>query len=108
MIRIAATANEQYLALIDYYLERERPEAAEKLTEAVEQAARQIEANPRIGRNFPAIYDTFIWPGVRWLKVHRYWFSYTSVNEPVIFNILWEAADIPGRAMPPEAASEDH
>jgi len=88
MTRIATAATEQYLALIDHYLELERPEAAEKLTEAFEQAVRRIDANPQAGGSFPAAYDTFVWPGVRWLKVHRYWFSYTSDEEPVIFNIL--------------------
>jgi plasmid stabilization system protein ParE len=102
MTRLSSTANRQYLDLIDHYLSRGFHDAAVKLTEAVEQAVIAIGQDPMAGRDYPAIYDKLIWPDVKWIKRHRYWFSYTTQGEPVIFNILWDAADIAGRAMSPD------
>lgn len=101
MTRLSRTANRQYLDLIDHYLTRGYDGAAEKLTEAVELATVIIEKAPMAGRDFPALYESLIWPGVKWVKVHRYWFSYTTSGEPVVFNILWDASDIVNRATVP-------
>ena len=88
MTRLATSANSQYLDLVDHDLERDYDQAAERLSAAIEQAAASIDAYPSDGKDFPAIYDKMVWPDVKWIKVHRYWFSYTTTGKPVIFNII--------------------
>lgn len=101
MVRISSTAQKQYLDLIDYYLARGYDQAAERLNDAVDQARLAIGLRPLAGRDYPAVYANLIWPNVKWVKVHRYWFAYTTDGDPIIFNILWDSAEIPGRAEPP-------
>ncbi len=101
MVRLSSSAQKQYLDLIDHFLARGYDQAAEKLNDAVDQARLTINANPSEGREYPAVYTELIWPNVKWVKAHRYWFAYTTDGDPVIFNILWDTADIPGRALPP-------
>ena len=100
-VRISSTAQKQYLDLIDYYLARGYDQAAERLNDAVDQARLAIGLRPLAGRDYPAVYANLIWPNVKWVKVHRYWFAYTTDGDPIIFNILWDSAEIPGRAEPP-------
>jgi plasmid stabilization system protein ParE len=57
MTRLSSIASRQYLDLIDHYLARGYDEAAEKLTEALEQAVIAIVADPMAGLDYPAIYD---------------------------------------------------
>jgi len=41
--------------------------------------------------------------GYRWIKVHRYWFGYTvSQGYPVLTNVIYDAADLPGRVKDPD------
>ncbi len=101
MVRLSSSAQKQYLDLIDHFLERGYDQAAEKLNDAVDQARLTIGQRPSLGRDFPSVYANLVWPNVKWVKVHRYWFAYTTDRDPVIFNILWDSADIPGRPLPP-------
>jgi hypothetical protein len=72
------------------------------MTEALEQAKVSIADDAMSGRDYLAIYDTLIWPNVERIKVHRYWFSFTTRGQPAIFNILWDAADIVSRTVHPD------
>jgi plasmid stabilization system protein ParE len=101
MVRLSSSAQKQYLDLIDHFLERDYDQAAEKLVDVGDQARLTIGERPSQGRNFPSVYANLVWPNVKWVKVHRYWFAYTTDGDPVIFSILWDSADIPGRANPP-------
>jgi len=102
MNHISVSANHQYLDLIRHYLQEGRDRSVELLDQALGQAREIIERNPAGGRDYPSVYRAMVWQGVKWVKVHRYWFSYTTEAEPTIFNIIYEASDIPGRAISPD------
>jgi plasmid stabilization system protein ParE len=101
MVRLSSSARKQYLDLIEHYLARGYDQAAERLNDAIDEALLTIGQRPSAGRDYPAVYANLVWPNVKWIKVHRYWFAYTTDGDPVIFNIVWDSADIPGRANPP-------
>jgi hypothetical protein len=100
MIPLSLTAREQYFELIQHYLEKEREEAVNRLIGALEDARRLIDAGYHNAVDHPSVYSRLARDGVKWVKCHRYWFGFT-VDEPVIFNILWDAADIVRRVAPP-------
>jgi plasmid stabilization system protein ParE len=99
-VRITGTARAQYLGTIRRYLQATRrrptrPAAAHRLVEAYEAAIAQIAAGPTSSRTHPRPYPALASYGFRWIKVHRYWFGYVPGADPVVTNILDEAADIP-------------
>lgn len=98
MVRLTLTAGRQFDALLDHYIALDRPEAVNRLVAAFRDALARIEADLTSGKPFPATcHDAARW-GYRWMKVHRYWFAYSSHRgQPVITNVLFETADIPGR-----------
>ena len=100
MIPLSLTAREQYFELIRHYLEREREEAVNRLISALEEARRLIGEGYVNAVDHPSVYGGLARDGVKWVKCHRYWFAFT-LDEPVIFNILWDAADIVRRVAPP-------
>jgi plasmid stabilization system protein ParE len=102
MTLITHEANNQYLDLVDYYLSKGRDRAAVLLDQALDEARDIIGQNPTKGRQYPSVYDKLVWPRVLWIKVHRYWFSFIVIqDEPLIFNIMWDASDIERQANPP-------
>ena len=104
MTLITSEANNQYLDLIDSFLSKGRDRAAVLLDEALDEARNIIGQNPTKGQRYPAKYDKLVWQQVLWIQVHRYWFSFIVIrNEPIIFNIMWDSADIERRAnLPPD------
>jgi plasmid stabilization system protein ParE len=99
-VHITATAREQYLGTVRRYLTSTtrrpaRPQAARRLIDAYEAAVEAIASGPRIALSHPRPYPQLASFGFRWIKVHRYWFSYLPGEDPVITNILDEVADIP-------------
>jgi hypothetical protein len=103
MAPLSPTAREQYFALLLHYLEKDHEEAADRLIQALDEARRLIAAGYVNAVDYPAVYRGLASDGAKWLKCHRYWFGFT-VHDPVIFNIIWDAADIPRRAAPPNSA----
>ena len=106
MIPLSLTAREQYFELIRHYLEKEREEAVNRLIDALEEARRIIGAGYVNAADHPSLYSGLARDGVKWVKCHRYWFSFT-VDEPVIFTILWDAADMVRRAAPAPGGNFD-
>lgn len=99
-VLITATARTQYLGTIRRYLTASprkpaRPQAAHRLIEAYEAAVAAIAAEPASWFGHPRPYPDLVLYGFRWIKVHRYWFGYLPVANPIITNILDEVADMP-------------
>jgi hypothetical protein len=103
---LSQTAREQYFALILHYLEKEREEAVERLIRALEEARHLIAAGHVNAVDHPSVYPGLKRDGVKWLKCHRYWFSFT-VDDPVIFNIIWDTSNMPRRIAPPPGGNPD-
>ncbi len=80
MVRLSSSAHKQSLDLIDHHL-----------------AGLTIGEHPFAGRDYPSVSISLTWPNVKWVKIHRYRFAYTANDDPVIFNTLWDTADILGR-----------
>jgi hypothetical protein len=101
-VRITGTARAQYLGTIRRYLRATprhsaRPAAARKLIEAYALAIEQIAVGPKTWFPCPRPHPDLARYGFRWIKVHRYWFSYVSAADPIITNILDEVGDIPSQ-----------
>ena len=98
MVRLTLTAGRQFEVLFDHCIALDRSEAVDRLVAALRDALARIEADPASGKPHPASHrDAARW-GYRWIKVHRYWFGHSSHRgQPVITNVLFETADIPGR-----------
>ena|SRR5579859_930751 len=84
-----------------FYLEKERYDAYRNLLDAVREAKRQIEADPECGTPYPKPYPRMADWGYLWIKVHHYWFGWSMRRGfPVITNIFYVTADMPGRTEP--------
>ena len=108
MVLITASADAQYDALIDYYLERERIEAAVKLEQAFNMAVERIEADPLLEPEphralaYPRPYKRMKRHGFLWIHEHIYWFGYVTRGEDrIITNVMWDGSQMP------ENVSED-
>ena len=97
MIEYAPKATRQVVALRHHYEDLDRPAAARALVAALDEAERRIEGNPSAGLAAPHPYPRLARPGVVWIKVGRYWVSYTTTSPPVIVGVFYENANIPGR-----------
>lgn len=98
MIRQTRAAAAQVEALFEHYLVLDRDGAARNLLRAVDEALDRIEADPPAGLPHPRPYPGMVRWGYRWIKVGRYWFGYAStVDGPVLTNVLYDAANLPGR-----------
>jgi hypothetical protein len=99
-VHITATAQDQYLGTVRRYLSPNprrpaRPDTARRLIEAYDEAIEAIGAGLRRSLDCPRPYPQLAVYGFRWIKIHRYWFAYLPATDPIITNILDEAADIP-------------
>ena len=112
-VLITGAARTQYLGTIERYLRTTarrpaRPQAARKLIEAYAAAIEHIAKGPTTWLPHPRPYPDLAHYGFRWIKIHRYWFGYLAAADPIITNILDEAANIPARvsddALPKDAA----
>ncbi len=99
MIRLTRTATRQVEALIEHYARLERDGAIRNLQRAVRDALALIEADPGRGSLHPRLYPAIAPWGYRWVKVHRYWFGYSTAaeNDLVVTNVLYDTVDLPGR-----------
>lgn len=105
MIRQTRAAAAQVEALFEHYIARDRDEATRNLLRAVGEALDRIEADQMAGQSYPRPYLGMARWGYRWIKVHRYWFGYAvTANYPVLTNVIYDAADLPGRV---EEADEE-
>ena len=93
----AAEARQQIKSLREHYERLDRIEAVAKLQAALTAAERQIETQPDAGLPAPRPYPDFARVGRAWIKVGRYWVSYSFTKPPVILAVFYEAADIPRR-----------
>jgi len=93
MIHQTLSAKAQVDALLDYYLEKERYEAYEHLLESIEEAAARIETAPSSGAPYPSTYSGISRWKFGWIKVHRYWFGWSTVRGfPVVTNVFFDAS----------------
>lgn len=83
--------------LHDYYVARDRLDAADNLHDAVEEAAALIEQNPDLGKPSPGPYPQVKRRGWAWVKSHRYWIAYRRRPALTIVAVFYDTADIPGR-----------
>lgn len=114
MALITEPAFEQISSILDSYIseddpDKAKPEAAEKLIEAVEEAMRRMDAGPPFGTPYPATYQRMQKHNLRWFKVHRYWFAYKQEQgqqRPVVVQVLFDQANMPKRLVPEGPAFE--
>ena len=98
MVRLTRTATRQVEALIEHYVRLERDGAIRNLQRAVRDALALIEADPNRGSSHPRPYPMVASWGYRWVKMHRYWFGYSTADDDlVVTNVLYDAVDLPGR-----------
>lgn len=98
MIRQTRAAAARVEALFEHHPARDRDGAARNLLRAVGEALDRIEADPAAGRLHPGPSPGVARWGYRWIKVHRYWFGYAVAPDgPVLTNVIYDAADLPGR-----------
>jgi plasmid stabilization system protein ParE len=97
VIGLTARAERQVAALRKTYEEQQRPEATRALILAILAASDRIEADPAAGLAAPRPYPQLARRGRLWVKAGRYWVAYLTTNPPVIANVFYDAADIPGR-----------
>jgi plasmid stabilization system protein ParE len=103
MIRQTLSAERQARALFRHYIEKDRPAAHRNLAAAIRIAARRIASAPHDGAPFPHPYPGMARWEFRWIKVHRYWFAWsTAKGYPVLTNILHDESDMPRRIAPDE------
>jgi plasmid stabilization system protein ParE len=95
LIRQTLSAERQATAMFRSYLRKERYEAFRRFDQAIQDAVREIEADPHAGALFPRPYPELARWGFRWIKVHRYWFAWSMAKGyPVVTNILYDQARI--------------
>ncbi len=97
MILYADEARRQIDTLTAFYERKERPEASRRLNEALADAGARIVKQPLAGLAAPRPYPKIARPDRLWIKAGRYWISYTPTTPPVILNVFFERANIPGR-----------
>jgi plasmid stabilization system protein ParE len=100
VIRITWAAQNQVEHLLWFYLvDKDRPDAARRLSEDVAEAARRIQLDPDGGTPYPRPYPQLEWLAFRWIKSRIYWISWRVVEGiPVVTNVLHDAADLDRRA----------
>jgi plasmid stabilization system protein ParE len=97
LIGFTARAARQLQQLRSHYESLERPEAVQGLVSAVEEASRKIEANHSVGLVAPRPYPHLARAGQAWIKVDRYWISYSTTKPTLIIAVFHDTANIPGR-----------
>ena len=97
MTTLGRGARRDIAALTRDFDRKNRPEATRNLLAAVNRALKQNADDPNCGLGAPRPYPTLAQPGRAWVKVGRYWFTYSLNDPPVITAVFYDAADIPGR-----------
>ena len=97
MIAFTLEARQYVRSLRVYFEERERPEAARALRNALTGAWEKITTSPAAGLPAPRPYPQLAQPGRLWLKSGRYWIAYRTEPAPAIVAVFFETANIAGR-----------
>ena len=97
MIALTPEARRHVRAPYAYYEERDRPEAARGLRNALNAAWEKIPTSPEAALPAPRPYKQLVEPGRTWLKVGRYWIAYRTQPTTAIVAVFFETANIPGR-----------
>ena len=101
MATLSIEAEAQLDALRHDFADKKRPEAIDRLADAVQAALVEVDRGGPTHRRYPATYLEVAGLGMQWVSVHRYWFGYVSTpSGKVIANIFFDAADIPRRLRP--------
>jgi plasmid stabilization system protein ParE len=93
----SADAERQIDDLRRHYRARNRPEALRNLIAALVEAEARIERDPTAGLPAPRPYPALARPGRAWIKVGRYWITYSITSPPVILAVFYATANIPRR-----------
>jgi plasmid stabilization system protein ParE len=98
MARLSPRADRQAEALFDHFVAKNRIEAALRLREAIERALAIADQVHLATRAYPSAYRSLRALGLRWFKVHRYWFAFVeNGSERIITYIVYDQANIPSR-----------
>jgi plasmid stabilization system protein ParE len=97
LIAFTLEARQYVRSLRVYFEERERPEAARALRNALTAAWEKITTSPAAGLPAPRPYPQLAQPGRLWLKSGRYWIAYRTEPAPAIVAVFFETANIPRR-----------
>ena len=97
MIGYTAWAARQVADPREHYEREQRLDASRNLETALNDAEHRIERDPAGGLPAPRPYPALARSGQAWIKAGSYWISY-STRTPVITGVLYDRADIPGRA----------
>jgi hypothetical protein len=74
----------------------------------IAEAARAIEAVPALGHSYPRPYPAMARWGFLWIKMHRYWFGWsTNRGYPVVTNILYDQSRMERRVAHMIASSSE-
>lgn len=98
MIALSDEARAQLTALNEYYAERGRDLAIDRLADSLERASFRIIHGRGSFYDAPRPYPTLARKGWRWTKEGRYWIAFTSgVRGLSIVAVFHDSADIPNR-----------
>ncbi len=98
MARLSPRADRQTEALFDHYVAKNRIEAALRLREAIGRALTIADQVHLATRAYPSAYRSLRALGLRWFKVHRYWFAFVeNGSQRVITPVVHDQANIPSR-----------
>jgi plasmid stabilization system protein ParE len=97
LIALAPVARRKVRALCAYYEERDRPQAARALRNALTAARDKIATSPAAGLPAPRPYKRLARPGRAWLKSGRYRIGYRIQPTTAIVPVFFQTANIPGR-----------
>ena len=96
MTAYTARAERQVVALQQYYEDLGRTAAVRALFGALDEAERRIDSG-EVGMAAPRPYPRLVRPERAWIKVGRYWITYSTTSPQVIVGVYFETANIPGR-----------
>jgi plasmid stabilization system protein ParE len=97
LIALTAEARQHVRALRAYYEERDRPEAARALRNALTAAWEKITTSPTAALPAPRPYPELARSEWAWLKSGRYWIAYRTQPTTAIVAVFFETANIPRR-----------
>ena len=102
MITYAQRALRDVLRLRDYYEDKDRPEAIQKLAACLAEAEALLARDPMVGLAFPRPYPGLRKAGRLWVKAGPYWVAYAPGKTIVILGVFHDRANIRGRAVVPQ------
>jgi plasmid stabilization system protein ParE len=97
LIALTPEARRHVRALNAHYEERDRPDEARALRNALNAAWEKITTSPGAGLPAPRPYPQLAQPGRAWLKSGRYWIAYRTQPTTAIVAVFFGTANSPGR-----------